>query len=90
MVRLGLGRAAAGHGRLQVEHGQVGRLSTEEIGPKAVAGSFSSAAVRPVKCTSPAKASVMAVGAVPALTRWVAADDGRGAPRAARGKRCRG
>ena len=36
--------------------------STELIGPNAVAGSCSSRAVRPVKCTSPAKASVTGPG----------------------------
>src|SRR3954453_11269524 len=36
---------------------------TGAIGPIAVAGSRSSAAVRPVKCTSPAKANVRSTGA---------------------------
>src|ERR1019366_8511813 len=55
-------------------------LSTAEIGPNAVAGSVSSAAVRPVKCTSPAKASVMAAAAAAALAGRprLAAGDGRG------------
>jgi hypothetical protein len=53
-------------------------LSTAEIGPNAVAGSVSSAAVRPVKCTSPAKASVMAAAAALAGRPRLAAGDGRG------------
>ena len=42
-------------------------LSTDVIGPNVVAGSFSSRATRPAKCTSPAKASVMSPEAA---TRW--------------------
>jgi len=62
-------------------------LSTDEIGPSAVAGSFSSFAVRPVKCTSPAKASVRLPGRAAARAGVLACvagcEAGRSAVRAA-------
>src|SRR3979411_1648889 len=50
-------------------------LSTEVMGPNVVAGSFSSRATRPAKCTSPAKARVISLEAAPGgrcLTNWLA------------------
>ena len=61
---------------------------TGVIGPNAVAGFFSSRAVRPVKWTSPAKARVTVPGWVAA---WVdlAGPGDRAAVRAAAGTACR-